>query len=482
MHADSLIARISSPEANTILDRLYGPEGRESQRARWLDLVRGTLEAFPEHAENLRIFSAAGRTELGGNHTDHNLGKVLAASIQLDALAVVGPRDDTTVRLRSPGYPDVVVDIEDSAIRPQEKGTTEALVRGIAACFKEKGIAIRGWTANVHNTVLSGSGLSSSAAIEVLVGAIFNGLYNGGRFDAVEIAKMGQRAENEWFGKPCGLMDQVACAHGGAVAIDFKDPAKPLVEGVSFDPAQDGLALCVVDTGGNHADLTDDYAAIPGEMKAVARALGQENLRGLDEKALIEAAPRLRETCGDRALLRALHFLGENTRVDAMLAALKAGDTTGFLEAVRESGRSSWCLLQNVFTPARPVEQGVSLALALTEQFLAAANAGGHAAPESGIAANGPAIRATANAGGHAVPESGIAANGAAVRATANAGGRNAPPGVCRVHGGGFAGTIQAYIPLDKTDAYRAFMAPVFGEKAVTVLRIRSFGAGEIQI
>ncbi len=446
MKADALIERIESKEADAIFARLYGEEAVAAARGRYLDLAAATLAAFPETADDLRVFTAAGRTELGGNHTDHNHGKVLAASIQLDAVAFVARRADTTVRFRSTGYPDVVVDVADLAAKKEEEGTTEALVRGIAAEFAARGVKVRGFTANAASNVLSGSGLSSSAAMEVLFGTIFDCLYGEGKRSAVEIAQIGQKAENVYFGKPCGLMDQVACASGGAVAIDFADPARPVVKNVDFDLAGAGYALCVVNTGGNHADLTADYAAVPAEMKAVAAAFGKTVLRDVSRKELLAAAGSLRAKVGDRALLRAFHFLAENERVDAMLAALTAANAAAaardgaardaavasFLRLVGESGDSSWELLQNVFTPKLPVEQGVSLALALTREYLATLGA-------------------------------------------------DRKHGVCRVHGGGFAGTIQAYIPTEAVPGYVAWMRPVFGEKAVTALRIRPVGAAEIR-
>ncbi len=446
MKADALIERIESKEADAVFARLYGEEAVAAARSRYRDLAAATLSAFPESAGDLRVFTAAGRTELGGNHTDHNHGKVLAASIQLDAVAFVTPRDDTVVRFRSTGYPDVVVDVADLSAKKEEEGTTEALVRGIAAEFVARGVKVRGFTANAASDVLSGSGLSSSAAMEVLFGTIFDCLYGEGKRSSVEIAQIGQKAENVYFGKPCGLMDQVACATGGAVAIDFADPAEPVVKSVDFDLSGAGYALCVVNTGGNHADLTADYAAVPVEMKAVAAAFGKTVLRDVSRKELLAAAGALRPKVGDRALLRAFHFLAENERVDAMLAALTAANAAAaerdgaardeaiasFLRLVGESGDSSWELLQNVFTPKLPVEQGVSLALALTREYLASLGSG-------------------------------------------------RKPGVCRVHGGGFAGTIQAYIPSEAVSGYVAWMRPVFGEKAVTALRIRPVGAAEIR-
>jgi galactokinase len=341
----------------------------------------------------------------------------------------------------------VVVDISETDPLKGETGTTEALVRGIAAQFSQQEVPVRGFTANANSTVLSGSGLSSSAAVEVLFGTIFDGLYGGAKRSAVEIAQMGQKAENLYFGKPCGLMDQVASASGGAVAIDFADPTRPVVRRVNFDLASAGYALCVVDTGGSHADLTAEYAAVPSEMKAVAQLCGGQVLRDISKETLLQSAQNIRGTLGDRSLLRAFHFLAENERVSAMLAALEEADSAktteekrsaieAYLLLVNESGNSSWELLQNVFTPKNPKEQGVSVALAMTGDFLR--SLGDRKAARERL------------------------------------------PGAYRVHGGGFAGTIQAYIPQNDLDAYIRWMGSVFGPQAVTVLRIRPVGAAEL--
>jgi galactokinase len=318
------------------------------------------------------------------------------------------------------------------AVHPEETGTTEALVRGIAAQFSARGVEVGGFTANAASNVLSGSGLSSSAAVEVLFGKIFDSLYGQGSRSALCLAQIGQKAENDYFGKPCGLMDQVACASGGVVAIDFANKDAPQVSTVSFDPASHGYALCVVNTRGTHADLTPDYAAIPAEMMAVARFFGKSVLREIDRDAVLAHVTELRKACGDRAVLRALHFFDENVRVDVMLKSLeflhadhkqteKKTVLKCYLDLVDNSGDSSFELLQNIYSPQNPQEQGISLALALTRKF-----------------------------------------------------------GVCRVHGGGFAGTIQAYIPLDAFDSYKAAMEAVFGNGAVTALKIRPVGVAEL--
>ncbi|MDR3148202.1 MAG: galactokinase [Treponema sp.] len=432
-------------QTSDIFGELYGPPGVETARRRYAGLIAGIQEDFPggfpgadfpETRGELRVFTAAGRTELGGNHTDHNWGKVLAASIQLDVVAVVAPRQDKRVFFRSAGFPDISVNLTgadgspDLAMRGDETGTTDSLVRGIAAELTRRGTAVGGFTANLASTALPGSGLSSSAAVEALLGKIFDNLYGGGKRSALELAQIGQIAENTYFGKPCGLEDQIACAHGGAVAIDFGDPARPLVRPIRFDPEAAGYALCVADTRGSHADLTADYAAIPAEMRAVAGLFGNEVLRELSLEQVLDRAAAIRQAAGDRALLRAIHFFNENRRVDAMLAALESNDIGGFLDLVNRSGNSSSQLLQNIYSPRQPAEQGISTALALTQNFI------------------------ETEAGG---------------------------TGACRVHGGGFAGAIQAYMPLDRMAAYRRRMEAVFGNGAVTELRIRPVGAAELR-
>jgi galactokinase len=370
---------------------------------------------------------------------------VLAASIHLDSAAIARKRGDGVVSFRSTGFPDVNIRLTDKSglpclkPNPEEKGTTEVLVRGIAAELTRRGCAAGGFSANADSTVLPGSGLSSSAAVEALLCRIFDSLYGEGKRGSVEIAQIGQLAENAYFGKPCGLMDQIACAAGGAVFIDFAGEADPEVKPVGFDLAAAGYALCAVNTGGSHAGLTSDYASIPAEMKAVAAFFGKSVLREIDRETVLSRAAEVRELLGDRALLRAIHFFDENERVDAMTAALagmESADTAdakqralySYLELVNESGNSSCELLQNAYSPHRPEAQGISAALALSKDFFRKQKA----------------------------------------------------RGACRVHGGGFAGSIQAYLPLDAMDAYRANIEAVFGAGSLTILRIRSKGAVEL--
>lgn len=411
-----------------LLHRIYGtdPAILEQQYHRYDRLAKQHIDEFGGGERH--CFSVPGRTEIGGNHTDHNHGRVLAASVSLDAIAVAAKNDENRVVLYSKGYDaPFSVDLTRLEVVAAERETTAALIRGIAARFKELGYHIGGFNACMTSEVLRGSGLSSSAAVEVLIGTIFNVLYNGGAIAPETIAAIGQYAENRYFGKPCGLMDQMACAVGGIIHIDFKDPQKPRVERVAFDFAARQYRLLVVNTGGSHADLTADYAAIPSEMKAVARTLGGEVCREITPEDLLANMAMLRAQVGDRALLRALHFLGDNQRVTAQVAALQAGDFPRFLQLVRESGNSSFKWLQNIYSGNDGREQGVALALALSEQYIAALG-----------------------------------------------------EGACRVHGGGFAGTIQVYLPENAVPEYVKQIEAVFGPGAAMVLNIRPLGAVHI--
>lgn len=372
------------------------------------------------------VFSTSGRTELGGNHTDHNLGKVLAGSINLDTIAAVHTVGGNTVSFASEGYPAISVDISDLDVHEDLFGTTEALIRGVAAAMAKRGGKTGGFCANVSSSVFKGSGLSSSAAVEVLVGTIFNSLFNDDRFSTTELAIMGQEAENIHFGKPSGLMDQVACANGGIVGIDFKDPAKPVITPIEIDFADFGYNLVITTTGGNHADLTADYASIPSEMRTVARYFGKKALRDVDPRQFLSQIGDLRKAVGnDRAVLRASHYFQENYRVDCMISALRDRDFGRYLSLVRSSGDSSFRYLQNIYSPKAAGEQGISLALAMTEMFL-----------------------------------------------------KN--EGAFRVQGGGFAGTIEAYIPLEKTGAYFSHMESLFGKGCCTILAIRNLPTARV--
>ena len=412
---------------DAFLERLvavYGNDEASFQQERYLKLAESFEKDFSENAD-LRFFSAPGRTEVGGNHTDHNNGKVLAAAINLDAVAAASPREDSIICVNSEGYSPVSVDSADLEIKDEEEGKSTALIRGICARFGQLGYKYGGFNASVTSRVLSGSGLSSSAAYEVLIGTILNYLYNDGKISAVEIAQISQYAENVYFKKPCGLMDQTACSVGGFVQIDFEDTAKPVINKVDFDIAKHGYNLCIVDTGGDHADLTGDYAAIRLEMNSVAAFFGKDVLRQVPEKDVFDNMGEIRKKTGDRAIERAIHFYNENKRVERLAAALSNGDFEAFKATIIESGKSSYMYNQNCFTLSNPDSQPVALALCLTEELLKG-------------------------------------------------------KGAYRVHGGGFAGTIQAFVPVSETENYVEAMKKVFGENSCYILKVRSHGGCEI--
>ena len=373
---------------------------------------------------DISIFSVPGRSEIIGNHTDHNHGKVMAGAINRDILAVVAKNDDGYIRFCSEGYSKDQIKLSDvSSPDKFRKFTSRALVAGMANAFIQAGHEVGGYDAYSCTEVLKGSGLSSSAAFEVMVGNILNHLYNDGRVDNKEIAKYAQYSENVYFGKPCGLMDQMACAVGGFVYIDFLDNANPVVESVNFSLADRGYSLCIVNTGGSHAGLNEDYASVPAEMKAVAAHFGKPYLRGISEEEILSATPYLRRRTGDRAILRAIHFVRENDRVELAKDALKSGDLDKFFEIILASGRSSYQYLQNVYTNHNPMEQGISLALSVTDGALSGKG------------------------------------------------------GAFRVHGGGFAGTIQAFVKNEELEEYVRRMDSVFGDGAAARLNIRPLGA-----
>ena len=382
-------------------------------------LDQGFAAAFGGTPE--RYFSAPGRTEIGGNHTDHQRGRVLAGAVNLDTVAAVRPNGTNIIRIQSKGYPMSVVDLGNLSPVESEINSTPALIRGVAARFAQLGCKVEGFDAYCESTVLPGSGLSSSAAFEVLIGTIVNHLFFEGKVSQPEIAMIGQYAENVFFGKPCGLMDQTASAVGNLVTIDFFDKDHPVIEPVDFDFASCGHALCIIDSGADHADLTDEYAAVPGEIKAVAACLGKEVLTQIDEAEFYANIPMLREKCGDRAVMRCIHFYQENARVPQQVAALREGDFDKFLALVKQSGYSSYMYLQNVIPAGYRQHQDVAVALGLAEHYLQ---------------------------------------------------GR----GAYRVHGGGFAGTIQAFVPFDILDSFVAGMDSVLGKGACHVLSIRPQG------
>ena len=423
MNAAALEKALESRKGRTVLESLYGvkPGARDRQMSRYRDLLGRFQAAFPG-AEGARMFSTPGRTEIGGNHTDHNGGRVLAAAVDLDAIAVAAPTADGLIVIESDGYPRQEIRVDDLARRESELSTATALTRGVAARMRETGGVVGGFRACVTSDVLNGSGLSSSASYEVLIGTILNHFCNAGRIGGVDIALIAQYSENEYFGKPCGLMDQTTCALGGFVTIDFRDFTHPVVRAVRSAFSGSGYLPVIVNTGGSHADLTPEYAAVKQEMKDVAGYFGGSVLRDVSRERLLADLARLREKVSDRAILRALHFFGDDTRVQHQVQALEEGRFEDFLALVRESGRSSWTLLQNCYSIGSVGEQGVPIALALSEIFLEGA-------------------------------------------------------GAWRVHGGGFAGTVLAFVPDGKLAGYLAGMRAVFGQDSCHALSIRSAGA-----
>lgn len=407
-----------------VLIKLYGSDQNTItyQISRYNKLEKMYIKYFGE--DDMHYFSAPGRVEIGGNHTDHNNGRVLTAAINLDVIALAAPTRDDIVTIYSDGYhKPFIVDLKDKKVNNNERGTTNALIRGVAARMDDLGDTIGGFNAVIKSDVPLGLGISSSAAIEVLLGCIYNNLHNASARASETIAQIGQFAENVYFGKPCGLMDQIASAVGGIISIDFENPSIPLITKIDSTFSKFDYSLLLVDTGDNHADLTDDYAAIPNEMKMVAEMMNGEVCRDIEKDLFIEHIPELRKKLGDRAILRALHFLDENERVKQQVLALELRDFEKFISFVKESGDSSFKWLQNIYTTQDVKSQSVSLALALTEQYLHQIKAG-----------------------------------------------------ACRIHGGGFAGTILVLIPRTYVDEYKTVMQPIFGKQCVISLEIRQLG------
>ena len=401
---------------------LYGRDQIESQKARYIKALDGYVAEYG-NSENIQIYSVSGRSEISGNHTDHNNGKVIAAAINLDVIAIVTPRNDGIINIKSEGFPKDTVNVAETKPCECHYFSSYALITGMCDGFESRGYKVGGFDAYTTSNVFKGSGLSSSAAFEVMVGNILNHIYNDGKVDNVEIAKIAQFAENVHFGKKSGLMDQMACAVGGFINIDFKDTANPVIKKIDFDLNKYGYYLYIVNTGGNHADLNDDYSSVPEEMKAVAKLLGHEVLREVKYSDIIENAAMLREKTGDRAILRAIHYINENERVEKQVKALENGDLDAFFAGVISSGMSSFRFLQNVYTVKNVSEQGLSLALAIAEQLLAGKKA------------------------------------------------------AWRVHGGGFAGTIQAFVPECESENFKKEIEKVFGESNCIALRVRNDGA-----
>ena len=421
MELETMIQELETPETAAQLARLYGndPETVAKQKARYGAMIRQHRKLFGDRGK-IALISAPGRTEIGGNHTDHNHGRVLAAAVNLDTLCAVTPRNDMTVQFHSHGYSPIEISLDDLSVHDDEKGTTMALIRGVAAGMKEAGYRIGGFDAVVTSTVAGGSGLSSSAALEVMLTGVLDALYN--RFDMPYVlrAQISQRAENIWFGKPSGLLDQMASAAGGLVTVDFRDPAQPEVQALQYDFARKGYALVVVATGGSHADLTDQNSAIPAEMRAVARCCGQSVLRDVTAEELTARAAEIRKSAGDRALMRAFHFVNEDARVPEQVKALREDRMEDFLQLIIDSGRSSYMYLQNVYGPG--TDQSLSLALCMAEEMLAG-------------------------------------------------------KGAWRIHGGGFAGTTLNFVPTAEVGRFVETMDRTFGEGACKVLNIRPEGA-----
>ncbi len=419
-----LLAAIRRPYATERFSRLYGHKegGMAYQITRYSRLTKAHEDLFHDNHAPLYMISAPGRTEIGGNHTDHNNGCVLAAAVNLDTLACVAKTEGNEIRISSEGYPEVVVTLDDLNIREEEKGTSAALVRGVAKGMKENGFSVGGFHAAVVSDVMGGSGLSSSAAYEVLIAKIFETLYNEKEMDATLRAKISQMAENEYFGKPSGLMDQMACSTGGLVNIDFK--CQPKVKPLQYNFSESGYQLVVVATGGSHDNLTDEYAAIRTEMQQVAAFFGEKVLRCVRPENLYQHVNELREKLGERAVLRAMHFFMENERVKQQVNALQQHDLNAFFAAVNASGKSSWTLLQNIY-PGGSTSQPMALALAVAEILLRG-------------------------------------------------------KGAFRVHGGGFAGTTLNFVPTEETAEFVKRMEQVFGNGSCVVLDVRSDGPCQV--
>lgn len=425
MNVNELIAAINDGTYDENLKAVYvTDEAVQSQKPRYVETLNDFGELFGYDRE-VNIMSAPGRTEVCGNHTDHNNGKVLAASINLDAIAVVSKNDDNIIRVKSKGHKMNVVDLNDLVPNEANFGSSTTLVQGVAATIKNLGYTVAGFDACTASDVMGGSGLSSSAAFEVLLGSVLSYMFNDGKISPVEIAKVAQYSENVFFGKPCGLLDQMASSVGTFVTIDFKSVKDPVIKKIDFDFSKSGHSLCIVDTHGNHSDLTDDYAAVRTEMESVAQALGKNVLREVSYEEFFAALPELTGRVNDRAILRAIHFFNENKRVEKAVKCLESNDFEGFKQVIIESGRSSFMLNQNVYTPKNPTEQKLSLALAISKELLDG-------------------------------------------------------KGAWRVHGGGFAGTIQAFVPNDMLDTYKKTIEGVFGEGSCHVLIIRPVGGTQV--
>lgn len=425
MKPQEFINAVKSGEMDEKLRTVYVLDSEvEKQKPRYISLLEEFIKLFGDDRDVI-ITSAPGRTEVCGNHTDHNNGKVMAASINLDAIAVCAKSSDNRIRVKSQGHAMNEVNITKLLPDEAEFGRSTAMVRGVVAKIKDLGFEIGGFDAVTTSDVMGGSGLSSSAAFEVLLGTTVSYLFNDGKISAVDIAKVAQYSENVFFGKPCGLLDQMASSVGTFVSIDFESTEKPVIKKVDYDFSTSGHSLCIVDTGGNHSDLTDDYAAVRAEMESVAAAMGKNVLREISFEDFKKALPEIKDKVNDRAIIRAFHFYNENIRVEKAVSALESGDFDAFKQIIIDSGHSSYMYNQNVFAPANPTEQKLSVALCMSEDILKG-------------------------------------------------------KGAWRVHGGGFAGTIQAFVPNDILDEYKTAMESVFGEGNCHVLIIRPVGGTRV--
>ncbi len=424
MHTKEIILQIKNGNYDRRLEDIYLDKAKlPYQKKRYINAIWEFERYYG--AGDVEIYSAPGRSEIGGNHTDHQNGKVFAASVNLDTIGIVRATNDNVIKIISDHYAEIVISMGDINLKEEEKGTTMALIKGVVAGFQQRNYKVGGFCAYITSDVIIGAGLSSSAAFETLIGTILSGLYNDRNVSPIEIAVIGQYAENVYFGKPCGLMDQMACSVGNLISIDFKNPQNPKVEKLAVDMDEYGYRLCITDTKGSHADLTNEYAAVPKEMKAVAGYFGKEVLREVTYEDVMDNIGELRKALGDRSVLRALHFFMEDERVEKEVNALKQGNIELFLDNVKESGNSSFKYLQNVYSDRDIENQNISVALMLSDIFLG-------------------------------------------------------KEGVSRVHGGGFAGTIQAFVKTDFADVYKTKMNQVFGEGACKDLRIRKYGGMKV--
>lgn len=422
MEITSIKEKLLSNEYDQVLIDLYEDKSLlEYQRKRYIKAIDKYIELYGEG--NVEIYSVAGRSEVGGNHTDHQHGKVLAASINLDAIGIVSK--DDRIRVVSDNYNIKDIDVNDLERKKNEEGTSESLIKGVVNKLKEIGYNVGGFKAYMTSDVLQGAGMSSSAAFEGLIGTIISGLYNDMTIDSVTIAKVGQYAENVYFGKPCGLMDQCACVVGGLITIDFNNPNAPIVKHIDVDFSNYNHSLCIIDTKGSHADLTNEYAAIPKEMNGIAKYFNKKVLRDVNEKDFYNSINELRSVLGDRAVLRGIHFFNENKRVDKLIEALNSNNFNEFKKVIEASGNSSYKYLQNIYASCDYQNQAMSLALALSENILK-------------------------------------------------------DKGVCRVHGGGFAGTIQSFVENDYVNTYKKEIEKVFGKNSCHVLKVRKKGGCKV--